>query len=54
MKSMINRRTLITGIAAAPLVMRGASAQGAEWVPSRPIRLVVGFAAGGSTDTRGD
>ena len=50
---MINRRTLITGIAAAPLMMRGASAQGAEWVPSRPIRLVVGFAAGGSTDTTG-
>ncbi len=50
---MINRRTMITGIAAAPLIMRGAAAQGAEWVPSRPIRLVVGFAAGGSTDTTG-
>ncbi|MFO0186844.1 MAG: tripartite tricarboxylate transporter substrate binding protein, partial [Alphaproteobacteria bacterium] len=50
---MMNRRSLITGMAAAPLMIRGAAAQGAEWVPTRPIRLVVGFAAGGSTDTTG-
>jgi tripartite-type tricarboxylate transporter receptor subunit TctC len=50
---MINRRSLVTGMAATPLIMRGAAAQGAEWLPSRPIRLVVGFAAGGSTDTTG-
>jgi tripartite-type tricarboxylate transporter receptor subunit TctC len=50
---MINRRDLITGMAVAPLMIRGAAAQGADWVPSRPIRLVVGFAAGGSTDTTG-
>ncbi|MFM7418363.1 MAG: Bug family tripartite tricarboxylate transporter substrate binding protein, partial [Alphaproteobacteria bacterium] len=50
---MINRRDLMTGMAAAPLMIRGAAAQGADWVPSRPIRLVVGFAAGGSTDTTG-
>ncbi|MFN9097054.1 MAG: Bug family tripartite tricarboxylate transporter substrate binding protein, partial [Alphaproteobacteria bacterium] len=50
---MINRRGLMAGMAATPLVMRGAAAQGMEWVPNRPIRLVVGFAAGGSTDTTG-
>jgi hypothetical protein len=41
---MINRRGLMAGMAATPLVMRGAAAQGMEWVPNRPIRLVVGFA----------
>jgi len=50
---MINRRHLMTSMAAAPFLVRGASAQGTDWVPSRPIRLVVGFAAGGSTDTTG-
>ncbi len=48
----IPRRGLL---AALPLVPAAASAQGtgrgATWTPDKPIRLFVGFAAGGSTDT---
>lgn len=43
----MNRRSLIAGIAALGAV-RPALAQG--WTPDRPIRLVVPFAPGGSTD----
>lgn len=37
-------RRLALGLLAAPAVAR------AQWAPSRPIRIVVGFAAGGGTD----
>ncbi|MBR0672816.1 Bug family tripartite tricarboxylate transporter substrate binding protein [Neoroseomonas soli] len=46
---MITRR----GLAALPLLAtlpRPAAAQGGEWTPNRPVRIVVGFAAGGATD----
>ena len=49
----MKRRELFSALAAAPLMARGAGAQTAEWTPNRPIRLIVGFAAGGSTDTTG-
>lgn len=44
---MIRRRTLLTSTCAAVLASPHAWAQG---YPSRPIRLLVGFAAGGITD----
>ncbi|WP_426959239.1 Bug family tripartite tricarboxylate transporter substrate binding protein [Muricoccus radiodurans] len=44
---MFQRRAVMGAALAAPFI-RPAAAQG-EW-PSRPIRIVVGFAAGGSTD----
>ena len=43
------RRTLLAGLALVPWAApRAARAQG--WAPERPLRLIVGFAAGGSTD----
>jgi tripartite-type tricarboxylate transporter receptor subunit TctC len=44
---MHRRRTLLAALAGAPLA-RTAAAQ--PWAPERPVRLLVGFAAGGSTD----
>ncbi len=51
----MQRRHLLAGLAAMPWLGRAAWAQQATagWVPDRPIRFVVGFAAGGSTDTTG-
>lgn len=45
---MMPRRSLVTGILAAPIVLRGAHAQGA-W-PQRPITILVPFPPGGSND----
>jgi tripartite-type tricarboxylate transporter receptor subunit TctC len=44
------RRSLLAGLALPALVPAPALAQ-AAWRPERPIRMLVGFAAGGSTDT---
>ncbi len=48
----MNRRTLLRAIGGAPLLSTlPALAQGAPaWRPDRPVRFIVGFAAGGSTD----
>ncbi|MBR0655457.1 Bug family tripartite tricarboxylate transporter substrate binding protein [Plastoroseomonas arctica] len=45
---MITRR-LVTGLLAAPAVLRGALAQGSAW-PQRPVSILVPFPPGGSND----
>jgi tripartite-type tricarboxylate transporter receptor subunit TctC len=47
-KHDLRRRALLGAAALAPLAGRGAAAQ-AGW-PDRPIRLILGFGAGGTTD----
>ena len=44
------QRRLLLSSAAAAVLARPALAQ-APWAPERPVRMLVGFAAGGSTDT---
>ena len=46
----IRRRGLLAGLPLLPAAALPALGQG-EWAPDRPIRMLVGFAAGGSTDT---
>ncbi|MES2711003.1 MAG: tripartite tricarboxylate transporter substrate binding protein [Pseudomonadota bacterium] len=46
---MIKRRSILSAAASIPFATR-AMAQGADAWPVRPIRIVVGFAAGGATD----
>jgi tripartite-type tricarboxylate transporter receptor subunit TctC len=40
----------LAGLAAVPCGFRSAMAQGGAWTPTRPLRLIVPFAAGGSAD----
>lgn len=50
----MNRRSLLRALGAAPLFPAlPVLSQTAPWRPDRPVRFVVGFAAGGSTDTSG-
>jgi tripartite-type tricarboxylate transporter receptor subunit TctC len=52
----MQRRHLVSALAAlpfAPLAAARAQNASAAWKPDRPIRFVVGFAPGGSTDTAG-
>lgn len=46
----MNRRAALLGLAAAPLAAH-AFAQG--WAPDRPVRMIIPFAAGTTTDTLG-
>ena len=45
----MQRRSLLPALAGLPFLPWPARA--ADWAPDRPIRMLVGFAAGGSTDT---
>jgi len=46
-------KTFITALAAALLLVAGSQSGAAEWKPSKPLRLQIGFGAGGETDTIG-
>lgn len=45
---MLNRRELLAGLAAGPLALTGVVAQ--STFPSKPLRLIVGYTAGGAVD----
>ncbi|MCW8086712.1 Bug family tripartite tricarboxylate transporter substrate binding protein [Sabulicella glaciei] len=49
----MQRRSLAAALALAPLAVPAFAQGTAPWQPERPIRFVVGFAAGGSTDITG-
>lgn len=48
-KPPLRRRALLGALAASPLTARAADVSAAPW-PSRPVRLIVGYPAGASTD----
>jgi tripartite-type tricarboxylate transporter receptor subunit TctC len=45
----MKRRTLVKALASAPIIVLPGAVRAQAW-PSRPVRIVVGFAAGGATD----
>lgn len=49
----MNRRALIAAAAAIGTLAAAPAALADEWRPSQPMTMVIGFAAGGSTDIQG-
>ena len=47
---ILNRRSLALGTIAAALLAGAVVPAASQSYPARPIRLIVGFAAGGPTD----
>ena len=45
-----NRRAFLAATLATPALADTARAQAANWAPTRPVRLVVGFTPAGTTD----
>jgi tripartite-type tricarboxylate transporter receptor subunit TctC len=50
MTHAIRRRAMLAVLAAAAIASRAAAQGAPSWVPTRPLRLIVPFAAGGSAD----
>src|ERR1043166_9482721 len=48
--AMIDRRQFLHALAAAPLLSATSGVARAETYPSRPVRIIVGFGAGGNFD----
>ena len=46
----MKRRSFAKGLAALPLMLAGTAQAQARWTPDKPVRIVVPFVAGGSTD----
>ncbi|MBO1077720.1 Bug family tripartite tricarboxylate transporter substrate binding protein [Roseomonas haemaphysalidis] len=52
MTTALTRRSTL-GLLSAPLLARSALAQGTDWKPDRPVRIIVPFPAGGGLDLVG-
>jgi tripartite-type tricarboxylate transporter receptor subunit TctC len=47
---ILSRRSALMGVTSLPLIARSRSSSAANWTPARPLRVVIPFTAGGTTD----